>query len=132
MSVTVDWFNEEKTIIKYQFEGQWKWEELYIALQQVDVMMNSVQHTVYIIVDYQKSSGVPAGALTHLRSSTMKAAPNWGGGVFIGISSLVQALLNVFTSLNKKLGERYATAKNMETAYSIIQGWQMNEHLRSE
>ena len=58
---------------------------------------------------------------------TLKAAPNWGGGVFIGVSSLMTALLNTFTLLNKKLGERYAIAKTTEDAMVIINKWREHE-----
>ncbi|MEZ4670385.1 MAG: hypothetical protein R3E39_20960 [Anaerolineae bacterium] len=132
MAVAVDWLNDDQTILKYEFDGQWTWNELYAALQQVDMMMNSVEHTVYVIIDYQGSQGIPPGALTHLRSSTMRAAPNWGGGVFIGISSLVESLLNIFTNLNRKLAERYATAANIEEALSILQNWKANKATKTD
>jgi hypothetical protein len=57
----------------------------------------------------------------------LKAAPNWGGGIFVGVSSFLTALLNTFTTINKKLGERYATAKNDEEAMAIINRWREKE-----
>ncbi len=123
MGVIVNWTDSEKKIIRYDFPAQWTWDDLYNAMNQVNEMMASVTHNVYVVISFQQSKGIPPGALTHLRIGTLKAAPNWGGGVFIGVSSLLKALLNTFTLLNKKLGERYAIAKDDEDAMAIINKW---------
>ncbi len=127
MGVIVDWTDNEKKIIRYDFPAQWTWDDLYNAMNQVNEMMASVTHHVYVVISFQQSKGIPPGALTHLRIGTLKAAPNWGGGVFIGVSSLLKALLNTFTLLNKKLGERYAIAKDDEDAMAIINKWRENQ-----
>jgi hypothetical protein len=127
MGVIVSWTDDEKKIIRYEFPGQWTWDDLYNAMNQVNEMMASVPYNVYVVISLEHSRGIPPGALTHLRIGTLKGAPNWGGGVFIGMSSLLTALLNTFTTLNKKLGERYAIAKNDEEAMAIINKWREGE-----
>lgn len=127
MGVTVGWTNDEKKIIRYEFPAQWTWDELYGAMNQVNAMMASVPYNVYVVISFEQSKGIPPGALSHLRIGTLKGAPNWGGGVFIGMSSLLTALLNTFTSLNKKLGERYAIAKTDDEAMAIINKWRERE-----
>ena len=127
MGVVVDWTDTEKKIIRYDFPGQWTWDELYAAMNQVNEMMATVPYNVYVVISFERSKGIPPGALTHLRIGTLKAAPNWGGGVFIGVSTLLTALLNTFTLINKKLGDRYAIAKDNEEAMAIIRKWRENE-----
>lgn len=127
MSVVVDWTGPEKQIIRYEFSAHWTWDELYNAMNQVNQMMASVPYNVYVLISFEYSKGIPSGALTQMRIGTLKAAPNWGGGVFVGVSSLLTALLNTFTLLNKRLGERYAIAKNDEEALAIINRWRENE-----
>ena len=127
MGVVVDWWDAEKKIIRYEFSERWTWEDLYAAMDKVNEMMASVPYNVYVLISFEHSQGIPPGALTQIRIGTLKAAPNWGGGVFIGVSSLVAALLNTFTLLNKKLGERYAIAKNNDDAIEIINRWRENE-----
>ncbi len=127
MSVVVDWTDSEKKIIRYDFSAQWTWDDLYSAMSQVNEMMATVPYNVYVMISFEYSKGIPPGALTQIRIGTLKAAPNWGGGVFIGVSSLMTALLNTFTLLNKKLGERYAIAKTNEEAMTIINKWRKNE-----
>lgn len=130
MSIVVDWLDADKKIIYYDFPAQWTWDDLYSAMTQVKDMMATVPYNVYVVIDYEKSQGMPPGALTQLRVGTMKASPNWGGGVFIGVSALVKTLLNTFTTINKRLGERYSIAKDREEALAIIDKWRENEAQR--
>jgi hypothetical protein len=127
MSVIVNWIDNEKKIIRYDFPAQWTWGDLYKAMNQVNEMMATVPHNVYVVISFENSRGIPSGALTQMRIGTLKAAPNWGGGVFVGVNSLMTALLNTFTLLNKKLGERYAIAENTDKAMTIINKWRENE-----
>lgn len=124
MGIQVDWFDaEQKNIVRYEFIGSWTWDELYNAVNQVNTLMASVDHTVYVIVDFRQGRGVPGGALTHMRSSTMRAADNWGGGVFLGINTFLQALVGTFIKVYPRLGERYQTADSIEHAIAIIDEW---------
>ncbi|MBI1280390.1 MAG: hypothetical protein GC179_19870 [Anaerolineaceae bacterium] len=127
MGISVNWMDADKKIIRYEFSNNWKWDELYSAMTQVNEMMASVPYNVYVMISLEHSNGVPPGALTQMRIGTLKAAPNWGGGVFIGVNSFLTALLNTFTMLNKKLGERYAIAKTDEEAMIIINKWREKE-----
>jgi hypothetical protein len=123
MSIAIDWFDAEHTIIRYQFEGRWTWDDLYGAITQVNTMLASVDHKVDVIIDFERSLGVPPGALTHLRSNSLRAADNWNGGVFVGVNPFIRALLSAFLSVNRKLTERYAVANTMGEAQAIIQRW---------
>lgn len=127
MSIVVDWLDADKQVIYYDFPPQWTWDDLYSAMSQVKDMMATVPYNVYVVINYEKSTGIPPGALTQLRVGTLKASPNWGGGVFIGVSALVKTLLKTFTTINKKLGERYAIANDREAALEIIRKWRENE-----
>lgn len=124
MSVQVDWFDaEKKDIVRYEFVGTWTWDDLYAAMNEVNNLLATVDHMVYVIVDFRQGRGVPGGALTHMRSGTMRAADNWGGGVFLGINSFLQALVNTFIKMYPRLGERYHTASSLEEALMIIDVW---------
>ncbi len=120
MPITIRWFNAEHTIIQYEFEGRWSWEELHAAIEQVQALMNSVDHRVDIIVDVSGSRGIPAGAITQMRGGTLKASENWGMGVFVGTGAFIKALLNTFSRVYPQMGERYATADTPEAAHQII------------
>ena len=120
MAVTVEWFNAEQTIIRYEFVGRWSWEELHDAIEQVQTMIGGVGHRVDIVIDLTQNRGIPSGALAQMRGGTMRANDNWGMGVFIGTGTFIKALLHTFTRVYPKMGERYATADTLEDAHRLI------------
>lgn len=125
MSVQADWFDtEQKNIIRYEFVGSWTWDDFYTAMNHVNELMATVDHTVYIIIDFRQGRGVPGGALTHMRSNTLRAADNWGGGVFVGINGFLKAIVNTFVQVYPRLGNRYQTAESIEEAVMVIDVWQ--------
>lgn len=120
MGINISWVNEERTIAQYTFDGRWTWDQLYHAVQEVKVMLNSVSHQVDIVIDLRKNHSVPPGALTHLRSVTLGASPNWGMGVFVGVNTFIRTLLRTFITVYPRLGERYAVADSVESALALI------------
>lgn len=120
MPVTVEWFNDEHTMIRYEFIGRWSWEELHDAIEQVQAMIGGVSHRVDILIDLSQNQGIPSGALTQMRGGTLRANRNWGMGVFIGTGTFIRALLNTFTRVYPKMGERYATADTLDDALRLI------------
>jgi hypothetical protein len=46
MPITVNWDNDAKTVIRYDFEGHWNWDEFRAAANEAFVFTRSVQHRV--------------------------------------------------------------------------------------
>jgi hypothetical protein len=120
MPIHVKWHNEARTIIRYEFEGVWTWDDLYAAIRDVNTMMGSVPYRVDVIITMFNSRTVPSGALVHMRSGSTRAASNWGMGVFVGNNPLVKALLTAFTKVYPRFNQRYAIAASLEEAEALI------------
>ena len=58
MGVVVDWTDAEKKIIRYDFPGEWTWDDLYAAMNRVNEMMATVPYNVYIVISFEHSRGV--------------------------------------------------------------------------
>ncbi len=99
MPIKVIWDNEEKTIVRHIFEGQWTWDEFEICTQESKALMESVDYTVQMILDVQKSPGMPQGFLSHMRTVTQKPHPNAGALALVGASSFIRAFTNVFLNV---------------------------------
>ncbi len=122
MPITVNWFNEEKTILRYYFEGDWTWADMDAAIARANALLASVDHRVDVLIDIRASQWMPSdGALSYLRRATLNAADNWGMGVFVGLSPLMQATLGIFARVYRTLGARYAAASSVAEAVSIIE-----------
>jgi len=71
MGVQVQWDNEARTILRYDYQGRWKWEQVYEAVNEAYRMIETVPHPVAVMIDMTESAGIPPGALTHGRSLLM-------------------------------------------------------------
>src|SRR5262245_55800077 len=86
MAIRVEWDNDEKTVIRYVIESPWTWEEMRIAADTSNVMLDEVGRKVHFIYDMQKSTRVPEGALTHLSRFIGKEHRLTGQAVVVGAS----------------------------------------------
>jgi hypothetical protein len=99
MTVTNSWDNDDKTIIRMEVSGRWTWDEMYKASEEGYAMLESVNHTVYPIIDFSKSQGMPKNAITHARNMMGKQHPHTGMTVFVGANTLFVSLWRIFVRL---------------------------------
>lgn len=59
MAVAVRWSNSEKTIVIYDIEGRWTWEEFYPAYHEAIAMELSVTHRVDVIMNMHNANLLP-------------------------------------------------------------------------
>ena len=59
MPVRVYWEDDSHTLVRYEFEGNWTWDELYPAYYQAIEMEKSVTHRVDVIMDMRQAGKDP-------------------------------------------------------------------------
>jgi len=99
MGVTADWEDEQHTVIRIVFQGNWNNEEFRNAGLQVVLMMANVRHMVYVINDFRASDALPIGVLWQARNLSRMRPVNWGGAVIITTDFLVTQVAEVFKAV---------------------------------
>jgi hypothetical protein len=122
MGIRVQWDNDDKTIVRWDFDGPWKWDDYFVAQLESNRLLDSVDHLVDIIGNIQKSRLLPPSAVSVYRSSLKSAAPNLGLIVLVGSSSFVRQMVNIFMKLFrfKGPGTDFRFADSEEEARQII------------
>jgi len=120
MGVSICWDDEEQTIVRYDFEGRWTWEEFYPAYEQAIAMEKSVPHRIDVILDMLNSYNIPLNAITHVRSISKKQPENLGLSVFVTTSAVVLSLYRVGMQFDAGLSRYFAAASTLEEAYQLI------------
>ena len=120
MTVSANWDNEQKTIIRYSFDGNWTWNEFYAAVNQSHALQDAVSHRVDIILDLGESYVVPEGALMQFRRLAGINHANTGVRVIVSRNSTLGVLFDTFTRVYSKIAEKHYLASSMEQAYAII------------
>ncbi len=129
MSITVEWDNPEKTIVRVTFAGRWTWAEFYeFVTKQVQPLIRTVDHTVDVISDFRDSGPLPLGpAITYANNVMKSYPPNAGIMVIVSNSLLIKTLVNVFSSAFKSgIGAKTFAVTSLEEAYHLIR-----QHTRS-
>lgn len=120
MPIRVYWEDETRTIVYYDFEGVWTWDELYTAFYQAIAMENSVCHRVDVILDMRQSGRLPANALLHVKNIADKQPPNIGLSVFVTNNAFVASLYTVAIKVYGKIAHYFRLAATLEEARDMI------------
>jgi hypothetical protein len=120
MPIQVQWDNEDKTILRYQYEGAWTWDDLYTALAQGYEWIDTVDHTVDIIIDLRQSSIIPSSALTHARNLDKHRHPRIGLTIAVGANRFIQLLADTFKRLVPSVASQYTLLATLDEARALI------------
>src|SRR5215510_13590412 len=120
MGVQVSWDNPEKTVLLYELEGRWTWDEFHAAVADAFAMTASVPHTVDTISHFHRGTPLPANAMFHFRRVMLAAPPNRGINVIVGGSSLVRTMASLFSKAHRLLGRRLLVCATLEEARETL------------
>jgi hypothetical protein len=120
MNIKVSWDNEDKTIIRYDFEGTWTWADFRTAAEEAFAMTRSVEHTVDTISNFYPGVMLPPNAMFQFRQIMEDAPPNRGVNVIVGSSAFIRTMVMIFSSINRNLAKRLIVVDNLEQARGTL------------
>src|SRR5262249_9020448 len=132
MPIIVKWDNEEKTIIRYFYEGNWTWDDAHQAMLDAVEMTKSVPHVVDAIIDISAIKGLPLGAITQFRTSRKLKPANRGLLIIISSNLIFNTLPKVAQSLFPQSAADYRLAKNEDEAITILKAVQSERAMQTE
>lgn len=123
--MTVQWVDDQKTIISTISQGAWTWEEYHESLDQVLKMARSVDYRIDLVNIAGTDSITPKGSgMPHYQRALNLLPSNVSLIVLTNRSLIVKAIFSVFSRLrnqNKLAGPRLIAAQTFEEAYKLIQ-----------
>lgn len=120
MTVTVDWYDPEETILLYTYTDPWTWEECVTAIQAGRDMMRSKSHDVPLLHDMLASSKLPSSVLSKTVSVIKTRPENTGLTVFVTSGTLQQRLFDVLTRIIPQLARHYIMVTTIAEAEAAI------------
>lgn len=125
MPIQVNWGNEAKTVVVFEFLGDWTWDEYYQGRKRGIALGNEVPHVVNLIVDYSQSSMFPRNMLSHFGSSMDHNPKEFDLAVIVTESAFAIAMLNVLSKLRKK--GKFRVAKTRAQAETILENFEAQQ-----
>lgn len=120
MGIDVRWFDERHNAILYTFQSPWDWDDYYAISGIAGEMFRDVGHKVAIIIDLTSSTGLPPGALTHLRRGINKEYDNRGTVILVGMNRFVQSMSSMMVRLFPQAAKQMRMVGTLEDARAVI------------
>lgn len=124
MAVTVEWKNNEKTILGYTVDGQWTWNEIYVAAERGLALNQDYRKDVFAIVDLRNSHGIPTGSVTQLTRLAEIPRPNTRLVLIVGGSSLTASIVTIYNRIRFTSSTIVKWVPGMEDALDMIHRFQ--------
>jgi hypothetical protein len=122
MPVTVEWLDEDKTIVCMHMIGHWTWGEVHEKQAEANLILDTLDHDVGAIIDFTESAGIPLAAMSNARSTSQKQHPRVSMTVFVGVNSLFMALWSAFSKVYSVVlrQHQFQFAKDMDEAKKML------------
>jgi hypothetical protein len=121
LSIKIIWDNPQKTVLYINFDGDWGWTDYDSAIDELHNKIREVDHVVDILSYMPPGKTLPPGPpLNHLRRAFQLQPDNAGYSVFIGGTTFGDAIVAVFSKMNKAVGEKIKVAETIEEGRALI------------
>ena len=120
MPITVQWHNDKKTTIYYEFVGSWTWYEFDNVYQEVYTMLDTVSHKVDAIVDLRRSQLLPNNTLSEMRRLTFQQHENGGITVFVTDNRFAKSLFTILTGVLKQAKSIFHITSTLDEAHQLL------------
>ncbi|NWF68280.1 MAG: hypothetical protein HXY40_04280 [Chloroflexi bacterium] len=120
MPVTVQWDDDAHTIIYFRLTAPWSWDDYEHGDQQVRALLDSVNHTVDIILDFASMGMLPLNSFPYIRRAAIDIHPNQGMVAILGINAFLRMLGNAMEAVYPQIATTRRPAASKEEAYRMI------------
>ncbi len=120
MGLKLDWDNQERTVIRCEFTGEWTWREFKGVMRTCFAMITVVDHNVDVILDLRKSQYVPRRTTPYAHQSEIDAPSNCGLIAFVSQDCDAHMALALFRRAHKQLDKRFLSIDSLEEARNLL------------
>ena len=120
MGITVQWDNFEKTVIRYDFESSWTWDDFHAAAAKSGAMTKEVKHQVHLIANMFHSAPLPEGAMLQFSNALRNAPKDRGMFVIVAGDAWMNTLARILGKTITRPGSKFALVATLEEARAIV------------
>jgi hypothetical protein len=127
-SVEIRWDNEEKTILRYVFIGDWTWDDYLGCLNEGRKMMAEIEHPVCVLNDMQQMGKLQPNFASTAKSVISSRPKNTGLAIFLTSNTFFyKVMYRVLAQLIPNVPTEYILVNSEEAAYTKLNTW-LEEH----
>ena len=118
MAIRVLWDDAEESIIRWDFDLEWDWNDFWNAFAESIRMGEGYARRVDVIPNVTKTKGLPIGALGAFKSADAKMPDFTKLVVVAGSDSVTRMIIRTFAQMNRI--DTWRTAATVDEARAII------------
>lgn len=120
MGITVLWDNPSLSIIRWQFDTSWTWCDVTKAEALTRLILGSVDHTVDIIWDLERTLALPT-PLSHVLDANMEGFAGDGSVILLtGCNRFIHTVIRALTAKNRTLGYKLGFVDTLAEAREML------------
>jgi hypothetical protein len=116
MAIKVAWDSPEHRTVLYVFDADWTWDELIEAAQADDPLIESVDHTVHIILDGRQARKMPGNITGRMHEFSPLIHPRLGLIILVGADMWAEIILSLFY---RKYGQNLVGLKGVRCVLTL-------------
>jgi hypothetical protein len=120
MPVRVSWDNPQQTVVRYEFDGRWTWDEFAEATQQCGALIRTQAHVVNILADMRQGIVPSRYAIMQVKNAYDRAADNTGLMIIVTSDRFITLLYQAFRVLYPDLAERIRIFDDLDEARTTL------------
>ena len=124
MGIKLLWDNQDKTILRHIYEGQWTADDYRDAMEESRRMLLSVAHPVDLVLDMRRSAPPPFGILPVYQETDHLVPNNQRLVVMVKPGMIMKALNRIIGDIAPKSSANRIVAENIEEARALIAEYQ--------
>jgi len=123
MGIAVIWDNSEKTILRYDIQGAWTWDDLRRAMDEIFTLMDeSSAPRIGTIANFVAGVKIPGDALSRLSEFTGRSHSKAELTVIVGAGFILKTAFGAFKRAAALAGKPvdFAYADTLDSARKLI------------
>jgi hypothetical protein len=121
MGITIQWDNEQQTIMRFDLDPHWTWDELFAAKKQAHELVSMVSHKTVTIIDAPHTTALPPNLLLNARSALRNNHPNTLVVVFVATNPFILSAFSTMSGFLRSIALRLEFAPTLDAARAIAQ-----------
>jgi len=120
MPINADWDNEDRTVIRIHVMDPWTTDEYSHATLHAWSLMEEVNYSVHLIIDFTDAHGFPKNMLASAPTTNSHIHPRQGLVVGVKINPYFRALMKAAIRVFPRLGHDLFFTQTLQNAHTLI------------
>lgn len=120
MPISLSWADENASVMYCEFVNGWKWEDFQSAIANGYALIREAPHIVTIIIDAERSHGLPKGSpFGYLGKAIQRTPPNTGLIILITRNRFAKMSMSIASKMYS-LQDRFVIVSSTAEAHTIL------------